>query len=118
MLFFHVQELKPLLSDHAMITTKLYAKYRSDQRNVNTKCINMPQTYIWNEESSFLFSKALGSKRISEKISSFLNSSYSDNVANALTAFNDIIDAGCKIALRRKVNVKGKKKNPKEKVVR
>ena len=78
----------------------------------------MPQSYIWNEESSFLFSKALGSKCIREKISSFLNSSYSDNVANALTAFNDITDAGCKIALRNKVNVKGKKRIPKKKVVR
>ena len=44
MFFVHVQELKPLLNDHAMILTKLNAKYRSDQRNVNTKCINMPQT--------------------------------------------------------------------------
>ena len=114
-LFFHVQELKPLLNDHAVITTKLYAKYRSDQRNVNTKCINMPQTYVWNEESSFLFSKALGSKCTREKISSVLNYSYSDNVAKALTAFNDIIDAGRKIALRKKVNIKGKKIIPKKK---
>ena len=75
----------------------------------------MPQTYVWNEESSLLFSKALGSKCIREKISSVLNSSYSDNVANALTVFNDIIDAGCKIALRKKLNVKGKKIIPKKK---
>ena len=32
--FFHVQELKSLLSDHAVITKTLYAKYRSDQRSV------------------------------------------------------------------------------------
>ena len=73
-------------------------------------------TYVWNEESSFLISKALGSKCIREKIISFFfNFSCSDNVANALTAFNDITDAGCKITFRKKINVKGKKRIPKKK---
>ena len=45
-LFFHVQDVKPVVSDHAIITTKIY--------------IGMPQTYVMNSESPFLFSNALG----------------------------------------------------------
>ena len=54
-LFFHVHNVKPFLSDHALITKQLYVNYISENENRKSRRIDMPQPYVWNTESPFLF---------------------------------------------------------------
>ena len=64
--------------------------------------IDMTQSYVWNTDSPFLFSKALGYSCVKDKISSFLKSSSLDIADTVLANFNDIIETGCKLALRKR----------------
>ena len=45
-LFFHVHDVKPLLSDHTLITTKLYVNYIPENENSKPKRIDMPQSCL------------------------------------------------------------------------
>ena len=71
-LYFHVHDFKPLLSDHAIITTKLYINYIPENEISKSRRINMPLPCVWNTESQFIFSNALGYSCVKDKISSFL----------------------------------------------
>ena len=70
-----------------MIVTNLFVSYRPDQANSKTKLYDIPQGYVWNQESSFLFSKALGSTDLKNKINVFLKSVPSDDVDDTKKRF-------------------------------
>ena len=83
---------------------KIYVNHIPKYVSRRSKCFDIPPTY--NKESSFLFSKALGQLGVKQK--------WLDNVDISLNEFNDLIEAGCKIALHTKGLFKRKKKAPKK----
>ena len=60
-------------------------------------------------KSPFLFSNALGSTDVKNKINVFLNSVPSDDVDDTLDVFNNIIETACSLSLRKKARPVKKK---------
>ena len=117
-LYFHVQDFKSLLSDHAMIVKNVFASYRPDQANSKTKLYDIPPGLcLESRVIFFLFSKALGSTDVKNKIKVFLNSVPSDDVDDTLNVFNNIIESACSLSLRKKARPVKKENYKEEKMV-
>ena len=75
---------------------------------------NMPNSYKWIKESSFIFQKAFNTDDVKEKISRFMESSFivknlKFTTIDAVDSFNDIIYTACSKSLK-KINRQTKSK--------
>lgn len=111
-LYFHVHDHIPMLSDHAKITLQLIANFQ--EVHTTEKAKPMPDVYLWQKESSLLFQQALSSDDVQQKISKFMDKAFvSPNIDKAISDqalgdFNDIIYTACSKSLK-KSSKKGKK---------
>ena len=121
-LYFHVHDHNPLLSDHARISTKLYASFMEETDDSDS--IQCPIKYSWKSESPLLFTKALESDSIQEKINNFINyygsnknTMDSKDINNLVDNFNDIVHSACEKSIKRAKPNKSKKESRKKKWV-
>ena len=107
--FFKVHNFIGELSDHSQISMMLKIKGHTKVENSYTK--QLPNKYIWDENSNESFQCALSSKEIKEKINNFEKTEFSKNVDNMVETVNEIRYQAANISLKQK---KGKLKNFKQ----
>ena len=111
------------LSDHSQVITwiNLYKNTNTDNITTSQPPISkLPLQYIWNNESSKNFKKALKSEELQEKLSTFLDNDFSsdrESINKCVNEFQSIIDLASKKSLkikkkkfRRKINNVANKK--------
>ena len=116
-LFFHVHNHIPHLSDHAKLSVKLAAQFSHYMSSIeNGVSSNMPNSYRRIKESSFIFQKTFKTDDVKEKIRRFMESSFivqnqKFSTTEAVDSFNDIhvIYTACSKSLK-KINRQNKSK--------
>ena len=108
-LYFHVQDHYPLLSDHSLISVRIRGRFSYTMSNNTSTMSDIPIEYIWNEMSRYRYINALSSNEIHTKINQFMLEPL-ENADDALSQFNDIVYKACNISLKKKVLTKHKKK--------
>ena len=71
---------------------------------------NIPNSYRWIKESSFILQKAFNTDDVKEKVSRFMESSFIVQFQNfstteAVDSFNDIIYTACSKFLKKIINI-------------
>ena len=70
---------------------------------------DVPQSYVWNEDSSFKCMEAFSSSDILHKTVGFKKDYFSDDVNESLNKCSDIFFTACNRSLKRKTKVRFKK---------
>ena len=105
----------PHLSDHAKLSVRLAAQFSYYMSSIeNGVSYNMPNSYRWIKESSFIFRKAFNADDVKEKISRFMESSFivqnqKFSTTEAVYSFYDVIYTACSKSLK-KINRQMKSK--------
>ncbi|MCU7801461.1 MAG: endonuclease/exonuclease/phosphatase family protein [gamma proteobacterium symbiont of Lucinoma myriamae] len=103
-MYFHVHPFKPLFSDcHSKLSLNLKASFKHTVYK-NTE-ENMPQSYKWTKYSPGKFEKALKDKAISNKIKSFLNTTFDVQetcINQACDVFDDIVISAANLSLTKR----------------
>ena len=120
-IYFHVHDHLPYLSDHAKLSLKLKASVANiGVSDENDKTSDMPTSYRWFKDSPFLFQKAFDTHEVKEQIRKFMNSSFTgDNhkllTDDAVESFNGIIYTVCEKSLKKIKHKNNSRKKTKSK---
>ena len=114
-LYFHVHDHIPHLSDHAKLSVKLSASIpESSGFSENITCHQMPKSYKWFKDSPFLFQRAFDTDDVKQLVRKFMESSFAiDNdvlsIDQAVENFNSIIYTACSKSLKQSKGVSNRK---------
>ena len=119
-LYCHVHDHIPHLSEHAKLSVKLSASFSdSTVLTENNTCHRMPNSYKWFKDSPFLFQKAFDTDDVKQMVRKFMESSFViDNdvlsTDQAVENFNSIIYTACSKSLKQSKNVSNRKSKNKK----
>ena len=114
-LYFHVHDHIPHLSDHAKLSVKLSASIpETSGLSENITCHQMPKSYKWFKDSPFLFQRAFDTDDVKQLVRKFMESSFAiDNdvlsIDQAVENFNSIIYTACSKSLKQSKGVSNRK---------
>ena len=114
-LYFHVHDHIPHLSDHAKLSLKLSASIpETSGLSENITCHQMPKSYKWFKDSPFLFQRAFDTDDVKQLVRKFMESSFAiDNdvlsIDQAVENFNSIIYTACSKSLKQSKGVSNRK---------
>jgi hypothetical protein len=99
-LYFHVNDVIPTLSDHSLIAACFLADYTVNKEHTNLK--PFPPSYKWTELSAQCFTDALATPNIAKQIGQYMDSNFNDQVNTAAAKFDEIIVNAAKLSLKKK----------------
>ena len=71
-LYFHVHDHIPHLSDHAKLSVKLSASFSVSNKIIeNNACQHMPNSYKWFKDSPYLFQNAFDTDEVKQMVRTF-----------------------------------------------
>lgn len=107
-LYFHVDDPILRLSDHSKISVRLMANFWKDENKDSLQ--SFPEQFKWDNFSSQLFSEALNSEEINNKLEDFLERQINNisEINELVTDFSQILISAANKSLRKKTFKKGK----------